>query len=70
MGCSEPEFWDNGGLYQAVSVPIGDIANTARYALGLGAVAGTALGVVNNIVKNKAIQELETISVQELRKRI
>ena len=41
LGCSEPNFWDGGGFYQAQSVPLSKPTLTA---LGIAAVAGAVAG--------------------------
>lgn len=40
LGCSEPEFWDQGGFYQPLSTPVGSVAGKAAVA----AAAGVTLG--------------------------
>ncbi|MDE2398487.1 MAG: uptake hydrogenase small subunit, partial [Burkholderiales bacterium] len=42
IGCSEPGFWDRGGLYQPLSTPTLALGPTA----GGAAVAGVALGAL------------------------
>ena len=41
LGCSEPDFWDQGGFYRALPTPLG----ATGPALAGAAVAGVALGV-------------------------
>ncbi len=40
IGCSEPHFWDRGGLYKPLSAGTTDV----RKVIGIAAVAGVALG--------------------------
>lgn len=40
IGCSEPRFWDRGGLYRALPTGTAD----ARKVIGIAAVSGVALG--------------------------
>jgi len=40
IGCSEPRFWDRGGLYKPLSAGTADV----RKLIGIAAVAGVALG--------------------------
>jgi hydrogenase small subunit len=47
IGCSEPDFWDGGGFYRALSLPTEDISKTAVYAATGAAVAGAAIGMLN-----------------------
>jgi hydrogenase small subunit len=53
LGCSEPDFWDGGSFYRALSMPTENIAKTAVYAATGAAVAGIALGALN-LAKKKA----------------
>jgi hydrogenase small subunit len=41
LGCSEPNFWDQGGFYRPLPTPLGSMGPT----LAGAAVAGAALGV-------------------------
>ena len=41
LGCSEPDFWDQGGFYRPLPTPLGAMGPT----LAGAAVAGAALGV-------------------------
>jgi len=43
IGCSEPHFWDRGGLYKPLSAGTTDV----RKVIGIAAVAGTALGAAS-----------------------
>lgn len=67
LGCSEPDFWDAGGFYKALSVP----ADPLKIA-GAAAVAGAAVGVgasFANRAKKKAAQSThQTITVDDLEK--
>lgn len=40
IGCSEPRFWDRGGIYKPLSAGTADV----RKVIGIAAVAGAALG--------------------------
>ncbi|RLJ17800.1 Ni/Fe hydrogenase [bacterium endosymbiont of Escarpia laminata] len=68
LGCSEPDFWDGGGFYNAISIPDGDIARN----IGLGAVAGVAVGaaagMLNRNAKADAAARHETVTVDDLEK--
>lgn len=44
IGCSEPYFWDAGGLYQPLALPTGEVTKTAAYAAAAGVAAGLAAG--------------------------
>ncbi|MBL3598646.1 MAG: hydrogenase small subunit [gamma proteobacterium endosymbiont of Lamellibrachia anaximandri] len=68
LGCSEPDFWDGGGFYNAISIPDGDIARN----IGLGAVAGVAVGaaagMLNRSARADAVARHETVTVDDLEK--
>lgn len=68
IGCSEPDFWDGGGFYRALSMPTVEAGKAAVYA-AVGAVAvGTAVGMLNRSSKNAAISSKETITIDDLEK--
>jgi len=56
LGCSEPDFWDAGGFYRALSMPTENIAKTAVYTAAGAAAAGLAVGALNR-AKKKASQK-------------
>jgi hydrogenase small subunit len=68
LGCSEPDFWDGGGFYKAISTPTEDIASTAVYAIGAGAAAGVALGALNRAKKKRAVQAHQKVGIDDLEK--
>jgi len=68
LGCSQPNFWDMGGFYNALSTPTIDIAKTAAVGLAAGAAIGVAAGALNRSKKAKAAREHETVTVNDLEK--
>lgn len=68
LGCSEPNFWDMGGFYTALSEPAVDVNKVATYAIGAGAVAGLAIAAINKKKKSDAIKSHETVTVATLEK--
>lgn len=68
LGCSEPEFWDGGGFYKALSMPTEDISKTAVYAAAGAAAAGVAIGAMNKSKKAKANASHEKTSIDDLEK--
>ena len=68
IGCSEPNFWDAGGFYKALSTPV---ASTERV-IAAGAVAGVAAGVAvtwfNRSKKQSARAGHETVTVADLKR--
>jgi hydrogenase small subunit len=67
IGCSEPNFWDAGSFYSALSMPIGSM----DYAAG-AAVAGAAIGVgvalANRAKKSGAKSAHQTATLADLEK--
>lgn len=54
LGCSEPDFWDAGSFYQALSSSPEDLSGAATGAVVAGAIGGTALGLYNKHKKSSA----------------
>ena len=68
IGCSEPNFWDAGGFYQALSVPTGEAARTAAYALAGGLGAGVVIGELNRRRKAREMASHEKVTTDDLEK--
>jgi hydrogenase small subunit len=68
LGCSEPDFWDAGGFYHALSTPMENIARTAVFAGAAGAAAGVALGAANRAKKARAAGKHEKATIDDLEK--
>ncbi|MEA3291318.1 MAG: hydrogenase small subunit [Pseudomonadota bacterium] len=68
IGCSEPNFWDMGGFYNALSEPTFDLRKVAGYALAGGAAAGAAAGLLNRRKKAEAVRGHQTVTVDDLEK--
>jgi hydrogenase small subunit len=68
LGCTEPDFWDNGGFYKPLSVPAGDYRNIGLAAVGAGAVIGAASAMVSRAAKAKVAKAHETIDAHDLEK--
>lgn len=68
LGCSEPDFWDMGGFYKALSEPAININKTAAYALGAGAIAGIGVAALNRKKKADATANHQTVTVNDLGK--
>lgn len=69
LGCSEPSFWDMGGLYRSLSVPICDSSKTIGYALAGGAAIGIASGVLNAKKRKEAIKNHEVVTIDDLERK-
>lgn len=66
LGCSEPDFWDAGGFYQALSIPTGDLTRTAGVAAVAGVAVGAASGMLGRSNKQSAQKEHEPVTVDDL----
>ena len=66
IGCSEPDFWDAGGFYKALSTGVGDTSQWAAGAIAAGAVAGLASAYVNKGTKAKASKNRESVTIQDM----
>ncbi|MCU7923643.1 MAG: hydrogenase small subunit [Candidatus Thiodiazotropha sp. (ex Dulcina madagascariensis)] len=69
LGCSEPDFWDAGGFYNALSVPDSDITRQAVYVAGAGVALGAVAGAVNRSKQARAREEHEPVTIDDLDKR-
>lgn len=67
LGCSEPDFWDAGGFYQALSVPA-DPLKVAAGAAVAGAAAGVAVSFANRAKKGAAKKAHKPITLEDLEK--
>jgi hydrogenase small subunit len=67
LGCSEPNFWDAGSFYEALSEPTADISASTATAIGIGAAAGIAAGLANRMKKKKAVAKHEKLSVDDIK---
>lgn len=68
LGCSEPDFWDGGGFYKALSMPTRNISKTAVYAAAGAAAAGAAIGALNRAKKNSSNKIHIKTTIDDLRK--
>jgi len=67
IGCSEPDFWDAGSFYSALSAPPSDVSKVVAPALAAGAVAGLAVGLANRMKKKAAASKHEKLTVDEFK---
>ncbi len=68
LGCSEPNFWDAGGFYNALSIPTGDISRNIAYSAAAGIAIGAAAASINSKVKKRAMEERGEVTVDDLEK--
>lgn len=66
IGCSEPNFWDAGPLYKALSMPVSATASMLGAAAVVGATAGIAVTWHNRATKATAKAAHEKVTPQEL----
>lgn len=65
LGCSEPDFWDVGSFYKALSIPDGDYAKAAGYSVAAGIAVGAAVGMANKKTKADAAASHTKVSVDD-----
>ncbi|EGV33656.1 hydrogenase (NiFe) small subunit HydA [Thiorhodococcus drewsii AZ1] len=70
LGCSEPSFWDGGGFYEPVSVPIGTSTTTLLEAAAVGAVAGAGIATVARKGKKDAVKTRQPVTIEELEQKL
>ena len=68
IGCSEPDFWDGGGFYKALSLPTENIAQTAVYTAAGAVAAGVAVGALNRAKKKASNKAHIKITIDDLEK--
>jgi hydrogenase small subunit len=69
LGCSEPNFWDAGGFYKALSIPDSDLTRNLGYVVAGGVALGAAAGALNRSTQAKAKQKHETVTIDDLDKK-
>ena len=68
IGCSEPDFWDGGGFYKALSMPTENLSQTAVYAAAGAVAAGVAISVMNRSKKSSSNKKHVTTTIEDLKK--
>lgn len=68
LGCSEPDFWDGGGFYKAISMPTENITKTAIYSAAAGVAAGVAIGATGRMKKAGAGKAHQKVTIDDLEK--
>jgi hydrogenase small subunit len=66
IGCSEPNFWDAGPLYKALSMPVALTPSMLGAATAVGAATGVAITWHNRSTKAAAKASRERVGVQDL----
>ncbi len=67
LGCSEPDFWDAGSFYEALSAPAADVSKWAGAAIAAGAVAGAGIGLKSMRKRKEAAQAHDPVTVDDLK---
>jgi hydrogenase small subunit len=67
IGCSEPDFWDMGGFYQALSQPAVNIGTAATYAAVAGVGIGVGSALLNRRKQAAAEDQHQTVTIHDLR---
>ncbi|TCJ11849.1 Ni/Fe hydrogenase [Parasulfuritortus cantonensis] len=67
LGCSEPDFWDAGGFYKALSMPARPL-KLEPAAIAAGVVAGAAIAASSRSRKSAAKAAHETTTLADLEK--
>jgi hydrogenase small subunit len=68
IGCSQPNFWDGGGFYKAISVPTENITKTTVFSAAAGVAAGIAIGSASRAKKAAANKAHEKVTIDDLEK--
>ena len=70
LGCSEPDFWDAGGFYDALSVPPGKPGEVLLTAGAVGAALGLAAGVMSRRKAQAATKTHRPVTADELEQKL
>jgi hydrogenase small subunit len=66
IGCSEPNFWDAGPFYKALSLPVTPLQSSLGSAAAAGVATGAAVTFYNRSVKGTAKAAHHTLEVADL----
>lgn len=69
IGCSEPDFWDAGGFYRALSVPTDPVRAAAVTAAAAGAAVGAAVAWHNLKTRDEARTGHVEVTIDDLEKK-
>ena len=70
LGCSEPDFWDAGGFYKPLSVPLGNSSEVLLAAGTVGAAIGAGAGLMSRHKSKAAKAEHQSVTVEELEQKL
>ncbi len=66
IGCSEPDFWDAGSFYKALSTGTRNPGQWAGIALAAGAAAGLGSAYLNRTSKDEAEREHREVTLKDI----
>jgi hydrogenase small subunit len=66
IGCSEPDFWDAGSFYKALSTGSINVGEWATNGLVAGAAVGVASGFLNKASKSSAEKNHEPVTIEDM----
>ena len=66
IGCSEPDFWDAGGFYKALSTGSNAPGQWAKGALAAGIVGGLASAYLNKTNKTSAQKNVQPVTLKDM----
>jgi hydrogenase small subunit len=66
LGCSEPDFWDAGGFYRALSIPTAEVSSAVGYGIIAGGAAALAAGVFGKRKQVEAEERHQPVTVDDL----
>jgi hydrogenase small subunit len=67
IGCSEPDFWDAGGFYKALSTGADNPGQWAGNAMLAGVAGGAAAAYLNRGKKKQASDAVEPVTIDDMR---
>jgi len=70
LGCSEPRFWDGGGFYEPLSVPLTANVETVLAAGAAGAVVGGAVAALAKHGTREAVATRQPVTIEELEQKL
>ncbi len=69
LGCSEPNFWDGGGFYRALSMTTAPVGVVSGAAIAVGAAGGAALGAAGRHKRAAAKRAHHAVTADELKRK-
>ncbi|MEA3275124.1 MAG: hydrogenase small subunit [Pseudomonadota bacterium] len=70
LGCSEPDFWDAGGFYRALSIPNTNATGTLLAAGVTGAIVGGAAAALAKKQQKAEEDERQPVKIEELEQKL